>query len=1205
MVLDPKKTFYDDMRFIQRDVQADLPALNESGSPELGTVCRLNNGDFWVVVADDLDPNNLLIWQKIGGGGGTSLPDQRFTVAKAAYNLNPPNATLTTIPNGVAAALAGTDTTLGPASVTSQRFVWVMPDSYADNVTLRPYVHIEGSGPSQAAKVTGNLTYGSGSGYVVIRNLHLSGTISIAPTNGSTVYLIFDDCTFENVTWSLTTPGGDAPTQVFVVFAGCTGSITNATSTIGGGDTETHYIYGKTSTGTGQFAGNRGITFANTPVWTGAGSAVVFIGGGQRLTANGGGGPMLQFAGSIGGSVVTEDCLLNTANIQASVFGNTSNNNLPAEWVCRAGTKVTITPRSYWSTTTAAKFTGGQLEILIPTTNDASAPLDPIAGGSVTAELYPSNRERFVQPFSFAVPSSQYGGGGPYANAAAAIDAMTINLATATNAYADEYRIVCTYPNLNGDPNDPDSANFATTFRFASFVLKEPSFLEDGRMIVVKNDTNPLVAGAGPFALRIPNGSAGNVEHKISESSINGVFDSTNYVILQPGQAVILSVDRQTAYAPAYTVISVVDALPGIPPAPDQRFTVGKAAYALNAPGTNTFISPEDGIAAAQAGTGTALGVASAASQRLVWIMPDTYAAPLKAVDLIPYVHLEGSSGSAESTILSGYALQYLLHGHLSLTGLQFTNCVLNLTPDDDSTIFIVGCHFSGSTINLSAAQGKTTTVKMVGCSGTLNLVHNSTGTVKIEISGTSPSTQSSGVSLTASESVLYFTNPIQCIGGGSTYMLVASGAYVRYGGLYLASAVGSTLFITTSSASVECAIGSSSIFSATNVGYVYWQALAGTHLTGSTVTTFFDVDATSQAAFEGAQITQEPINTSIVSRLLDPVSGGTVQSTGLGSGIIQRLNYYDITVIPGQTVAQQTKTYEDGYADYVTVVANYQGSAPLQPDTTLAGRCFASLIIPDPLYVPEGKEITISNRGNPASGQSAFAIRLPNGSTSTIGNKVSVLTSNPVFSPDNYYILYPGQSIKLIAIQSLAVPPRYEVTSIYAPQPPQEPSWLDEAMGQYAVLPVTVAGSNTTGTLFFARRTGVYCNGGRFYWGGAVARTIRVTLWKSGVGAVATVDVAVAGAGIYTGRFASPYPIDGASNWFITFWETTGAEYQFSSSIPNGTLRYPSGIQQREYQYITIIRGDVFGGGNAIPNLGSGPTTYYLIEPLISVFSV
>jgi Domain of unknown function (DUF4082) len=90
-------------------------------------------------------------------------------------------------------------------------------------------------------------------------------------------------------------------------------------------------------------------------------------------------------------------------------------------------------------------------------------------------------------------------------------------------------------------------------------------------------------------------------------------------------------------------------------------------------------------------------------------------------------------------------------------------------------------------------------------------------------------------------------------------------------------------------------------------------------------------------------------------------------------------------------------------------------------------------------------------------------------------------------------------------------------------------------------------AGNFTTGALFNVTRdakiTGVY-----FYWAGAVARTLRCKLWDSdGVTVLATVDVAVNGAGYYTGTFGAPVVVSTAlsTKWYAaTVWETSGAEY-------------------------------------------------------------
>jgi hypothetical protein len=145
MPLNPAYSIFERMQMIQRDVVADLPPLNLAGSPKLGTIARLNNGQFWCVVVDDASPTYALIWQQIGAGAvGSVLPDVRFVVGKLPLNLNDPGvATYTSIAQALAAVQAYQLATGGlPATII------LHPDTYVESPTLPPNVSMQGLGGS-------------------------------------------------------------------------------------------------------------------------------------------------------------------------------------------------------------------------------------------------------------------------------------------------------------------------------------------------------------------------------------------------------------------------------------------------------------------------------------------------------------------------------------------------------------------------------------------------------------------------------------------------------------------------------------------------------------------------------------------------------------------------------------------------------------------------------------------------------------------------------------------------------------------------------------------------------------------------------------------------------------------------------------------------------------------------------------------------
>ena len=145
------------------------------------------------------------------------------------------------------------------------------------------------------------------------------------------------------------------------------------------------------------------------------------------------------------------------------------------------------------------------------------------------------------------------------ASGPAAVAAMTVNAITPDNAYVDETRVQCIYPSVTTDPIQPDTSLFATTFRYASYQLTDPLFLENGRERVFKNVGDPSDAIQGPVVLVLPPGSLSRIDYLDSRPydgggvPVNPVYTSAQYVILAPGSSVRLSVDRDTA-TPRYLV---------------------------------------------------------------------------------------------------------------------------------------------------------------------------------------------------------------------------------------------------------------------------------------------------------------------------------------------------------------------------------------------------------------------------------------------------------------------------------------------------------------------------------------------------------------------------------------------------------------------------------------------------------------------------
>jgi hypothetical protein len=153
--------------------------------------------------------------------------------------------------------------------------------------------------------------------------------------------------------------------------------------------------------------------------------------------------------------------------------------------------------------------------------------------------------------------------------------------------------------------------------------------------------------------------------------------------------------------------------------------------------------------------------------------------------------------------------------------------------------------------------------------------------------------------------------------------------------------------------------------------------------------------------------------------------------------------------------------------------------------------------------------------------------------------------------------------------------------------------SWL--SMLLETVTPPSVAGGNwTLGVQFCALRSGQTCVGLRFYWNGATARTIKCSLFKAGVGQVATTNVSVTAAGLYSAAWAG-VAIDGTSDWYVAIYESSGSEYQPHVTI---SARVPARPVMLNY---LLIQCGSYASGDAIPTEGTRPSIdAFMIEPLV-----
>lgn len=158
--------------------------------------------------------------------------------------------------------------------------------------------------------------------------------------------------------------------------------------------------------------------------------------------------------------------------------------------------------------------------------------------------------------------------------------------------------------------------------------------------------------------------------------------------------------------------------------------------------------------------------------------------------------------------------------------------------------------------------------------------------------------------------------------------------------------------------------------------------------------------------------------------------------------------------------------------------------------------------------------------------------------------------------------------------------------------------SWLD--FGRKHEGDIAASGGNfTVGSKFCAARTSQTCTGMRFYWGGAIARTIKCALWKAGSGIQKTTDVSVTGAGIYTATWSAA-AITANETWIVSIWDKSGTEFMPQTSP---LTRLPSRpIRLRNY---TLIDPCVYygAGGDGEPaTTGSSLTAFSCwAEPIVT----
>lgn len=587
---------------------------------------------------------------------------------------------------------------------------------------------------------------------------------------------------------------------------------------------------------------------------------------------------------------------------------------------------------------------------------------------------------------------------------------------------------------------------------------------------------------------------------------------------------------------------------PGAAALPDQRFTVAPAAYNLNAPGINTFENPEDGIAAAFAGTGTTLPPVSGAEQRFVWIHPAIYNGNQNAVPLHAWIHLVGCADGAEAAILENYEFTLSESGDITISGLYFSQC--NFVFSGDGTVRFRDCRFGACSLS-HATNGDQTTYIFDNCKGDIAPWSvDGTGPASFNVVGS----QQTGIATVATPLTLA-TDTIAMNVDGAFVELSLTGAVVfDYSGAHLCSVTTASLFqLSVDGAKMTSGGAKVSMFDIAADAQVgvntrslatlpQTQVLANTAAVSSTLTV--DLDQQQSEGNTGLQYWPTGITG----------PGSIVQATNSGSRPRGFTVTQSVISTAGDLLANQTVTVQYGAFDRILLSPDYTAPVVLNPNTASAQFQFASAILVDPKNLPVGHEIDVFNNRTTAANQDGriggpIALRLPNGTTSRIGFFVSDVSINPIFSSANYVILEPGQSVKLtVAYDPVLGTYRYNVGAIGADTalltslesqdgPLVESDWYVTSKASWTrvgALPGFSGGNSTSGFSFMPVHA-LNCSGARFYWANAAAGTVRVRLYTAGGGPITSVDVAVNGIGDYTATFANAINLSALTEYWIT----------------------------------------------------------------------
>ncbi len=489
---------------------------------------------------------------------------------------------------------------------------------------------------------------------------------------------------------------------------------------------------------------------------------------------------------------------------------------------------------------------------------------------------------------------------------------------------------------------------------------------------------------------------------------------------------------------------------------PDQRFTVGSAAYDLLEPGTATFTTIAAGIseAANPVTAGVTLGAASATSRRVVEVEPGEYA---ENVTMQSFVGLRGMGASPAETVIVPAAGQALM---IAATAGDQDFVVENLTIGGPVAISYTAGAIGGGrivfrdvafdntravtvAINISSATATPPQVVLERCLGTIPTIDfQGAGAASMLVTGRHAPVQSPDAGVADGKIITNFVLDAT----QTNELTIDEGAVVTAPSIDLISVVptsGGSFLIQLLDCYLHVDSTASLILSGAPAnGFV---TISGVHLDGPIETLVNDSSASGNVIVD---IEKWPLLSTQTmaagSRAFSGITASTQSNALAGNALVAKRNYGTFTVPAagpvgtGFYVTNQPNLAGAAFdftKDLHTMIADYGAALGLDPNSAVGTFRYALFQLPEPQDLEDGRCYTSKNTGNPASVapniHGPVAIALPAGGTSRIESLNSRLAANALITSANYFILAPGDSVTFV-VDRITDPttPQYRVVT-------------------------------------------------------------------------------------------------------------------------------------------------------------------------------